>query len=207
MDGKEYTRRPGNASSTARPGDGGPPPRVRTRRRCAPRLAVFLSHRWFGTPKAAFRTAIDEILYEEWRYLTHEMASFRRAGDERVNVFEVDELYLFKHYFDSDEVFDRLKQYYNNQHYRFEVPPDDFEALRSFLGEHGYGLVVVSAIDEFVVVVEKYTSHPENIFKQSVMQRSVDGHNCFLMTDQAAVEQAVHDGATRLTETELSTPF
>lgn len=135
------------------------------------------------------------------------MAEFRRAGDEQVNVFEVDEWYLFKQYFDGDEVFDRLKQYYNNQHYRFEVPLDDFENLRSFLAEYGYGLVVVDAIEEFVVVVEKYTSHPENIFKQSVMQRSVDGYNCFLMTDQTAVEQAVHDGATRLTETELSNPF
>lgn len=135
------------------------------------------------------------------------MAEFRRAGDEQVNVFEVDEMYLFKQYFDSEEVFDRLKQYYNNQQYRFEVPPDDFENLCSFLADHGYGLVVVGAIDEFVVVVEKYTTHPENIFKQSVMQRSVDDYNCFLMTDQVAVEQAMHEGATRLTETDLSNPF
>lgn len=135
------------------------------------------------------------------------MAAFRRAGDERVNVFEIDELYLFKHYFDSEEVFDRLKQYNNNQQYRFKVPPDDFEDPHSFLAEHGYGLVVVSAIDKFVVVVEKYTTHPENITKQSVVQRSVDGYNCFLMPDQAAVEQAVHNGETRLTETEVSNPF
>ena len=42
------------------------------------------------------------------------MAEFRRAGHEQVNVFEVDESYLFKHYFDSEEVFDRLKRHYNN---------------------------------------------------------------------------------------------
>jgi hypothetical protein len=131
------------------------------------------------------------------------MAAFRRAGNEQVNIFEVDETYLFKQYFDGDEVFDRLKQYYNNQHYRFEVPPDGFEELRSFLTVHGYGLVVVDAIEEFVIVVEKYTTHPENIFKQSVLQRSVDGYNCFLMTDQVAVEQSVPDEATRLTETDL----
>ena len=135
------------------------------------------------------------------------MAEFRQAGDERVNVFEVDETYLFKHYFESEDVFDRLKQYYNNQHYRFEVPPDEFEDIRSFLAEYGYGLVVVDAIDEFVVVVEKYTTHPENIFKQSVIQRSVDGYNCFLLTDQAAVEQATQEHATRLTETDLSHPL
>jgi len=135
------------------------------------------------------------------------MAAFRRAGQEQINVFEVDETYLFKHYFDGDEVFDRLKQYYNNQQYRFEVPPDEFEDLQSFLAEYGYGLVVVDVIEEFVVVVEKYTTHPENIFKASVIHRSVDGYNCFLMTDQAAVEQATREHATRLTETDLSHPF
>jgi hypothetical protein len=135
------------------------------------------------------------------------MAEIRRAGDERVNVFEVDETYLFKHYFEGEDVFDRLKQYYNSQHYRFEVPPDEFAAIRSFLADYGYGLVVVDAIDEFVVVVEKHTTHPENIFKQSVIQRSVDGYNCFLLTDQVAVEQATRKHATRLTQTDLNHPF
>jgi hypothetical protein len=135
------------------------------------------------------------------------MAEFRRAGEDRVNVFEVDETYLFKHYFEGEDVFDRLKQYYNYQQYRFEVPPDEFAAIRSFLADYEYELVVVDAFDEFVVVAEKYTTHPENIFKQSVIQRSVDGYNCFLLTDQVAVEQATRKHATRLTETDLSHPF
>jgi len=135
------------------------------------------------------------------------MAEFRRAGDEQVNVFEVDETYLFKHYFDDEDVFNRLKRYYNNQHYRFEVSPSNFETLRSFLADHGYGLVVIDAVAEFVVVVKKYTDHPENIFKGSVIHRSVDGYNGFLMTDQAAVDRATREGAIRLTETDLENPF
>ena len=135
------------------------------------------------------------------------MAEFRRAGHEQVNVFEVDESYLFKHYFDSEEVFDRLKRYYNNQQYRFEVPPDEFKNLRSFLEEHSYGLVVINVIEPFVVAVKKYTAHPDNIFKSSVIQRTVNGYNCFLLADQAAVEEAVQNGATRLTETDVQNPF
>lgn len=135
------------------------------------------------------------------------MAEFRRAGDEQVNVFEVDETYLFKHYFDDEDVFDRLKRYYNNQHYHFEVPAEAFEDLRSFLAEHGYGLVVVDAVGEFAVVVKKYTEHPENIFKQSVLHRNVDGYNAFLMTDQTAVDRATREGAIRLTNTGLENPF
>jgi len=135
------------------------------------------------------------------------MADFRRASQEQVNVFEVDEVYLFKHYFESDEVFDRLKRYYNDQQYRFEVPPREFEDLRSFLANHDYGLVVVDVIEPFVVVVKKYTVHPDDIFKQCVIQRTVDGYNCLLLTDQAAVKEAVQNGATRLTETDLENPF
>ncbi|SEH56244.1 hypothetical protein SAMN05192561_10755 [Halopenitus malekzadehii] len=135
------------------------------------------------------------------------MAEFRRAGDERVNVFVVDDVHLFKHFFDDDEVFDRLKQYYNNHQYRFEVPANEFEELREFLEEHGYGLVDVDVTEEFVVVVKKYTDHPDNIFKESVVQRTINGYNCFLMTDQSAVENAVQQGAIRLTQTDLANPF
>lgn len=57
------------------------------------------------------------------------------------------------------------------------------------------------------MVVKQYTDHPGDIFKQCVIQRSVGGHNCFLLPDQTAVEQTVQDGAIRLTETGLSNPF
>jgi len=139
--------------------------------------------------------------HERW------MPGFRPSDRERVNAFQVGERYLFKHYFEGAAVFQRLEEYYNNQQYRFEVPPGEFEAVQSFLSAHGYELTVVDFPEEFVVVVEKYTDHPENIFKASVMQRSADGYNCFLVTDRAAVEQAVSDGATRLTEVAIENPF
>lgn len=135
------------------------------------------------------------------------MAGFRRAGREQVNVFEVDGTYLFKHYFEGQEVFDLLKQYYNHHQYRFEVPPGVFEELRPVLDDHGYGLVVVDVPEEFVVAVRQYTAHPDHIFKNSVIQRSVEGYNCFLMTDRDAVERAVEEGATRLVDTDLPNPF
>jgi len=139
--------------------------------------------------------------HERW------MPEFRRSGRERVNAFQVGERYLFKHYFEGAAVFQRLEEYYNNQQYRFEVPPAEYEEVQSFLSAHGYDLTAVEFPEEFVVVVEKYTAHPENIFKESVMQRSPDGYNCFLVTDRAAVEQAVSDGATRLTEVAVENPF
>ena len=135
------------------------------------------------------------------------MATAGRTADEQVNVFEIDERYVFKHYFDGEVVFNRLKPYYRPSQYRFEVPPGEFEPLRGFLTDHGYELTVVEAITKYVVVVEQYTAHPEDIFQDSVLQRSCDGHNCFLLTDQYAVAGAVAEGATRLSDTDVTTPF
>jgi len=135
------------------------------------------------------------------------MATAGRTADVQVNAFEVDGTYLFKHYFEGEDVFDRLRPFYNHSQYRFEVPPEEFAELRGFLAEQGYELVVVEALAKFVVAVEKYTAHPESIFEDSVGQRSADGHNCFLLTDQYAVAGAVAEGATRLPETDLPNPF
>lgn len=46
------------------------------------------------------------------------MTSFRRASNGRINVFTVDESYLFKQYFESGTVLDQLTQYYYGQQYR-----------------------------------------------------------------------------------------
>lgn len=135
------------------------------------------------------------------------MAGFRKASHEVVNVFEVDGRYLFKHYFEGDEVFARIGEFYANQQYRFEIPPDRFEEVRRFLADHGYGLVVVEPIEQFVVVVRQYTAHPDDIFKTSVCHRSRGRFNFFLLTDETALERAVADGAVRLTDTGLESPF
>lgn len=135
------------------------------------------------------------------------MPGSHRASEQRINVFRVSETYQFKHYFEDDHVFDRLKRYYSSRHYRFEVSADEFAEVRAFLSDHGFCLVEVETPEEFVVVVEKYSEHPDDNFRDCVLQRADGDHNVFLLTDQAAVEQAVHQGATRITETDLAVPF
>jgi hypothetical protein len=134
---------------------------------------------------------------------------FHRANQQKVNAFRINDEYLFKHYFEGDKVFARLRKHYNNNQYRFEVPVEDFEAIKSFLADHGYGLTTVHAVEEYVVVVRKYTEHPGNIFKQSVIQQSIPKYNCFLMTTQSAVEEAVSKISTAkpLTKTKIDNPF
>ena len=126
---------------------------------------------------------------------------------EQVNLFRVEDRYLFKQYFDQDTVFTALRDYYNQDDYRFEVPPDAVEEVKQVLREHMFEPVVVDAPAEFCVVYPKYTDHPDVLFKAAVLQRSKRDKHLFLLKDQLSVEQAVNNGATRLADTDLDTPF
>ena len=126
---------------------------------------------------------------------------------EQVNLFRVEDRYLFKQYFDQDKVFTALRDYYNQDDYRFEVPPDAVEEVKQVLREHMFEPVVVDAPTEFCVIYPKYTDHPDVLFKAAVLQRSKRDKHLFLMKDRFSVEQAVNNGATRLADTDLDTPF
>lgn len=135
------------------------------------------------------------------------MPEFHRASQQRVNAFPVGETYLFKHYFDDGDVFGELRQYYNGEQYRFEVPGSEFDRIRSSLAEKGYALVVVEDVEAYLVAVEKYTEHPDSIFQDSVLHGGDPEYNVFLLKDRAAVEQAVRNGATRFDETAARNPL
>lgn len=126
---------------------------------------------------------------------------------KRVAVFLIDERYMFKHYFNDGYVFNRLKEYYNNKQYRFEIPKNEYDSTRSFLQDRGYNLVLVDDMREYIIVVKKYTSPPENIFKDSIIQRSVGEYHCFLMKDANSVQQAPKNKAVKLPQTNLENPF
>lgn len=123
---------------------------------------------------------------------------------DRVNAFPINGMLLFKHYFEGEAVFARLKPYYNGSQYRFEIPTSEFDSVRRFLHERGYDIGVVDRPADYYVVVRQYAAHPDGIFKQSVHHQSLQGYNCFLMTGRDAVADAVAQGAIRLAETPLT---
>ena len=131
------------------------------------------------------------------------MAAFHQAGRTPINAFQVGDVYLFRHYFEDDEVFDELKRYYSPYDYRFEVPASRFGGVQRRLDEHGFALAEVPDPEPFTVVKRKYTAHPKVLFKGSVLHRSRGQFNCFVMKDQDAVEEAVAAGARRLADTDL----
>ena len=131
------------------------------------------------------------------------MTAFHQAGRTRINAFQVEDAYWFRHYFDDDNVFDALKRYYSSYDYRFEVPESRFGRVERLLDEHGYVLAQVPDPDPYAVVKRKYTDHPTILFKGSVFQRSLGQFNCFVMKDRKVVNEAVEAGARPLPETDL----
>lgn len=121
---------------------------------------------------------------------------------EPIYVFEIDDTYLFKYYFERQDVFSDLSEYYDDEAYRFEVPTADFDTVQDLLEDHYYDPTIVEDVEAFSVVKEQYTKHAD-ILRNSVMHWTRDGYHFFVMQDPLAVDQAVEHGATRLENTDL----
>lgn len=53
-----------------------------------------------------------------------------------IYVFELEDSYLFKHYFERKDLFSELSDCYNGEGFRFEVPASEFSATRELLERH-----------------------------------------------------------------------
>lgn len=136
------------------------------------------------------------------RYLVRNVPTFD-VDVERINVFELDEYYVFKHYFELDDAFDEVREFYNREEYRFEVPKDALKEVRERLADHYVELDVVDDVTEFCVVKRKHSDHPDLLFKNAICQESRRDYNIFVLKDKLTVEQAIMHGAEPLAETTL----
>ena len=134
------------------------------------------------------------------------MAGFHRAGRERINVFPVEDAYLFRHYL-ADDAFAELREYYDRYEYRFSVPVRRWDRARDALERHGYEPVVVDDVEPYAVVKRKYSDHPDVLFSAAVFDRDVGRFNCFVLKDRESVEEAVEGGATPVGETDIEVPI
>jgi len=120
-----------------------------------------------------------------------------------IYVFPLDRRYVFKHYFELNDCFDALADYYDHDEYRFAVPVDRWDGAVATLHDYGYEPTVVEGVEPFVVVKEQYTKHAD-ILRASVQHWTRRGYNFFLLKDPFAVERAIQEhGATPVSETDL----
>jgi len=120
---------------------------------------------------------------------------------EEITAFEVDGTYLFKQYFDRDDVFDALNSYYNSDKYRFEVEEGELDEVQQILDEYFFDLQIADELEKYCVVMEQGIDYSD-VLRNAVLTKRRSGHVVFLMKDLLSVEQAEEMGARRLSETE-----
>lgn len=129
----------------------------------------------------------------------------RQADLTRINVFEVDGDYVFKHYFEDYDLFQELQDYYSGN--KFEIPRNSFGGIRESLEEHRYDAVIVEDTESLCVAKRRYTNHPDILFKNSVLKRHTEDYNVFVMKDKESRRKAVREGALPLEELDLDLTF
>jgi len=120
---------------------------------------------------------------------------------EEITAFEVDGTYLFKQYFDRDDVFDALNSYYNSDKYRFEVEEGELGKVQQILDEYFFDLQIADELEKYCVVMEQGIDYSD-VLRNAVLTKRRSGDVVFLMKDLLSVEQAEEMGARRLSETE-----
>lgn len=124
------------------------------------------------------------------------------GGAERINVFRLDDEYLFAYFFDRSDLFETFQAYYNDDAYRFEVPATEFDVVRERITDTGFDPVVVDDPEEYCVVTEQYAKHAD-ILRDAVIHWKRRGHRFFVLSDERAVEQALERGAVRIDQTDF----
>jgi hypothetical protein len=113
----------------------------------------------------------------------------------RINVFKVGKLWLFKHFFEDKELFKALLDYYNQDLYRFEFKSSGARnnALK-LLERNGFDCDLVEDLKGYVVKLPKFAKYAQ-ILKNSVATKETATERTILIKDLAAVEEAVSLGA------------
>lgn len=118
-----------------------------------------------------------------------------------ITAFEMDGAFLFKEYFEQDELFDQLRKYYKSDKYRFEIPEEEFKEVRQILEDSYYDLSVADNLENYCVVADE-NSNTTELLKNSIMRTRRGGQEVYVMKDRLSVKQAIERGATELAEPE-----
>ena len=121
---------------------------------------------------------------------------------EEITAFEFGQTYLFKQYFDKDDLFQQLQEHYNSDKYRFEIPEGELTEVKQILDSFFYELKIADEPMDYCVVQDKQVDSSD-ILRNSVANQRRGNYEIYLMKDDISVRQAVEKGATRLENADL----
>jgi hypothetical protein len=114
----------------------------------------------------------------------------------RINVFKIDKIYVFKHFFDDKEIFRSLVDFYNPDSYRFEMKnAGQRNKVMKFLDmKGGFDVYLIEDPADFMVKISRDKKYA-GILRNSVDFKETIDARIFIMKDMAAVEEAIRLGA------------
>jgi len=116
----------------------------------------------------------------------------------RINIFKIGKIYVFKHFFDDKEIFKDLVDFYNSESYRFEMKnAGSRNKVMKFLDmEGGFDVYLIEDPADFMVKIGKDKKYA-GILRNSVDFRETKDARIFIIKDMAAVEEAISLGAEK----------
>lgn len=116
----------------------------------------------------------------------------------RINIFKIGKIYVFKHFFDDKEIFKGLVDFYISESYRFEMKNAGVRnKVMKFLDmKGGFDVYLIEDPADFMVKIGKDKKYA-GILRNSVDFRETKDARIFIMKDMAAVEEAISLGAEK----------
>lgn len=120
-----------------------------------------------------------------------------------INAFDIDDRYLFKAFFDENDLCTQLEQYYNPDRYRYEIPSGKIEHIEQILDEYFYELTYPDSRTPFIIAADKNID-TTNILRNAIHNQRRKLYHIFLMKNETSASQAIEQGAKYLVDTPIN---
>ena len=117
------------------------------------------------------------------------------APKKNITIIKAGQHWIFKHFFEDKDIFRELADYYDKDGYRFVLrTPGERNLVQKLLERRGFEVVVAEDSRGYVVKLSRHSRYAA-VLKSSLAQIETDEWRVFLMKDQAAVKEALRQGA------------
>ena len=119
-----------------------------------------------------------------------------------ITIIKAKSHWIFKYFFEDMEIFRELADFYDKDGYRFILKtPGERNLVQKLLEQRGFDVELVENSRGYVVKLSRKSRYAE-VLKNSLAQIETPEWRIFLMKDQAAVKEALRQGA-RLVEVDV----
>ena len=122
---------------------------------------------------------------------------------EEITAFEIGDRYIFRTYFDENQLSKQLDTYYNENKYGFEIPDSGLREVRQVLEKYYYALEVVDSVEDYCVVVDRKSKSASTV-RNSIMREHRGQHETLVIKDELSKEKSSEKDAVNFQKSEVA---